>query len=343
MADQSVTICIWPRLQGLGGPASFASRLTAGLKARGVNVINDPTAKADTMLVIGGTARLDLVWRAKKRGVRIAQRLNGMNWVHKKKNFGLKYTIRAQYSNWILATIRRSLADRMIYQSQFSRTWWQTTYGSAPDSGVVIYNGVDLQQFNPAGEQSLPQHFNRILLVEGRLGGGMEMGLENAVHLIQNLARGEPNQEWELMVAGEVPEEIKRRWEIQAAPARINWAGVVKRDDIPKLDRSAHLLFSADLNAACPNSVIEALACGLPVIAYATGSLPELLADSAGLVVPYGANYWALERPDPNPLAEAARTVLRNQAEFRSAARKRAEAVFNIDDIVDQYLKVLVD
>ena len=343
MADRPVTICIWPRLQGLGGPASFASRLTAGLKARGVNVINDPLARADTMLVIGGTARLDLVWRAKKRGTRIVQRLNGMNWVHKKKNFGLKFTIKAQYSNWILSTIRRSLADRMIYQSQFSRTWWQTAYGSAPDSGVVIYNGVDLKQFHPAGENSLPIDFNRILLVEGRLGGGMEMGLENAVHLIQNLARSEPDQGWELMVAGEVPAEIRRRWEIQAAPARVNWAGVIKRDAVPQLDRSAHLLFSADLNAACPNSVIEALACGLPAIAYATGSLPELLAESAGLVVPYGANYWALERPDPKPLAEAALMVLNNQAEFRAAARKRAEALFDIENIVDQYLKVLVD
>ena len=121
----------------------------------------------------------------------------------------------------------------------------------------------------------------------------------------------------------------------------INWAGVVKRDDIPQIDRSAHLLFSADLNAACPNAVIEALACGLPVVSFATGALPELLEGGAGLVAPYGSNYWKLEPPVVEPLAEAALKLLRRE-DYRVAARKRAEELFGLDTMTEKYLKALV-
>ncbi len=114
------------------------------------------------------------------------------------------------------------------------------------------------------------------------------------------------------------------------------------RDQVPALDRSAHLLFSADLNAACPNSVVEALACGLPVIAFATGALPEMVAGNAGRVVPYGSNFWNLEPPVIAPLAEAAREVAAQPSLFRPAARARAEAAYNIDQVVEEYLHVLI-
>jgi len=81
-------------------------------------------------------------------------------------------------------------------------------------------------------------------------------------------------------------------------------AGLIPRDAIPALDRSAHLLYSADLNAACPNSVIEALACGLPVAGFATGALPELVTGDSGRLVPYGGDPWKLDTPAVPALVE---------------------------------------
>jgi glycosyltransferase involved in cell wall biosynthesis len=106
--------------------------------------------------------------------------------------------------------------------------------------------------------------------------------------------------------------------------------------------RSSHLLFSAEVNPPCPNSVIEALACGLPVVGFDTGSLSELVQGEAGRLVPYGADPWRLQTPDIPALAEAAADVLQDQPLFRKSARERAEAAFDVEKMVDEYLNVLL-
>ena len=102
------------------------------------------------------------------------------------------------------------------------------------------------------------------------------------------------------------------------------------------------MLYSSDINAACPNSVIEALACGLPVVAFDTGALPELVSGDSGRIVPYGADPWKLEQPDITGLAAAALGILDNQEHFRSEARQRAEQAFGLDLMVEKYLEVLL-
>jgi glycosyltransferase involved in cell wall biosynthesis len=59
-------------------------------------------------------------------------------------------------------------------------------------------------------------------------------------------------------------------------------------------------------------------------------------------VVPYGANEWKLQEPDISALANAAAEVLDEQDRFRTLARARAESVFDVEKMVDEYLKVLL-
>jgi glycosyltransferase involved in cell wall biosynthesis len=88
--------------------------------------------------------------------------------------------------------------------------------------------------------------------------------------------------------------------------------------------------------------VIEALACGLPVTGFDTGSLSELVQGDAGRLASYGANEWKLEKPDTQALAAAASEVLQDQPRFRKAARERAEAALGVDTMVEEYLKILL-
>ena len=334
-------VCLVPRLNGLGGMVSFQARLVDGLARRGIRTsydLSDPANAA--VLVIGGTRHVAAVWRARQRGVRIVQRLNGMNWLHRQMKTSLQHYLRAEGNNLLLAFIRRRVAQCIVYQSRFSYDWWQRQHGSINTPFQITYNGVDLSQFSPQGDPPPSADRLRLLLVEGQLNGDYSQGLKNAIALVEQLQTTH-HHNIELIVVGNVPPEVKIRYQRRAGGAII-WTGVIPRDQIPAIDRTAHLLFSADLNAACPNAVIEALACGLPVVSFDTGALSELLQDGAGKVAPYGSNYWKLETPNLKPLAEAAAQILTQNAAFRQAARSRAEAAFGLDRMVSAYLDALL-
>ncbi|HRQ22135.1 MAG TPA: glycosyltransferase family 4 protein [Anaerolineales bacterium] len=330
-------ICITPFVQGTGGMASFRLKFEQGLKARNIDVIYDLDADFDALLLIAGTRFLPRLSRVRRRGIRLVQRLDGINWVHRVKWSGLKYTVRAVYGNFMLSLIRNRFADRVIYQSQFIRQWWEDWYGVADAPASVIINGVDLQTYTPEGDHERPTDKFRMLLLEGSLARGLNSGLFHAVAVAEKMSAKYP---MEVVVAGAVDKATQRNMQSKVP---VKFLGTVPRVEIPKLARSSHLMYCAEVNPPCPNSVIESLACGLPVIGFDTGSLKELVGDEAGVIVPYGANPWKLETPDVDALAVSAGEALEKQGQFRAAARRRAESAFGLDKMVESYLKVLLD
>jgi len=343
-------ICILPNLTGVGGMVSFYAKLSSGLTTSGIEVVHDLKNHCDAILVIGGTRHIELLWQAHRRGIPVIQRLDGMNWVHRLRRTGLRHYLRAEYGNSLLSFIRANLADLVVYQSQFARTWWEREHGITRVPSTVVYNGVDLNIYTPEGPGSPPSHKTRILLVEGSLMGGYETGLEYAIELTKEVARqlqiahsrtkSDSYGSIELMVVGRVSTELKSKWD-KLAVIPIKWAGLVSPEQIPEIDRSSHLLFSADVNAACPNAVIEALACGTPVAAFDTGALPELVIGGAGRIVPFGGDPWCLDNPDISALARATLDILSNPLPFRLAARAYAQAAFGLDKMVTGYLDAI--
>jgi glycosyltransferase involved in cell wall biosynthesis len=330
-------ICIYPKATG-GGVGSFRLKFAAGLEKRGIQVSYDLKNPGEAVLVLAGTRNLPGLWGVKRRGIPIVQRLDGINWIHRRRRVSWRHTLRAEYGNFVLSYIRRSLADRIVYQSEFSRRWWEGWYGKIPASAHVIHNGVDLEAYSPGAVREKDSHY-KLLVVEGGMEGGYDIGLVNAIKLAEVLAteHGLPMQ---LTVVGLISEPRRREWEAKSRVS-IEWLGMVARDRIPDIDRSADLLFSADIHPACPNAVVEALACGLPVAAFDTGSLTELVPAEAGFVAPYGGDPWKLDPPDIERLAEGAARVLADLPRYRAGARAPAESALGLEEMVDAYLQIL--
>lgn len=346
-------ICVIPQVSGVGGMVSFKGRLIAGLQKRGVEISQDLEDQPyQAVLVIGGTRQLAKLWKVRRQGIPIVQRLDGINWLHRllfRRNgsgFNIRYYLRSEYGNWILKTIRNRLATRLVYQSQFVQQWWNRKAGQIDTPFQIIYNGVNLNLYSPQGAHSRPADRLRILLVEGSLLGGYEWGLRQAMQLAEKMHSQLHNisdifsRGVELMVVGKVDKKIQTYWQTKCQ-IPIIWRGQIPLEEIPSVDRSAHLLYSADIQPACPNAVIEALACGLPVLAFDTGAISEIVKGAAGRVVPYGGDPWQLDEPDINSLVDAGLEIAQDQLIFRSGARKRAEEVFDEQRMVERYLEFL--
>lgn len=334
-------IGIAPPLSGLGGMVSFQKKFISALDARGLAHSFDLSdGDLEAILLIGGPRSALRISKSRRADGRIVQRLDGINWLHRKTRTGWRHWLRAEASNAMLRRVRDSVADAVIYQSRFVQQWWHRQHGLSSGSEHVIHNGVDLEHFSPGVEKRADSNALRILMVEGNIGGGYELGLTTAIDLLRHL-QSERGLEATLLIAGNVAESV-RRHSMEDVGNHIEWLGVVDNAELPAYYRAADMLFSADLNAACPNSVIEALACGLPVLAFKTGALPELVDGDAGILAEYGGDPWELDEPDIAGLAEAALQVKEQQKRLRQGARARAEANFDLNAMADQYLDVLL-
>ena len=337
-SDSSPRLCIVPRVSGVGGMVSFQAKMIKALRERGISVCFDLNDESyDGVLIVGGTRNVRGLWGARRRGVPVIQRLDGMNWIHRKRRTGSRHYLRSESANMLLSFIRKRIATGVIYQSEFVLDWWKSVYGPVTKPHWVVHNGVDLQTYSPEGANDRPVDRYRMFVVEGRLAGGYELGVEHAITLAAEVA-SRTKKPLELMIVGQVPPSVKELVE-GTATVPVHWPGLVPPDQIPALDRSAHLLFAADIHPACPNAVIEALGCGLPVAAFDTGALKELVGAEAGVIVPYGGESWQLDSPDFSSLAQAAVGVFEDQMRYRAGARSYAVANLGLDKMVDGYLE----
>jgi sugar transferase (PEP-CTERM/EpsH1 system associated) len=104
------------------------------------------------------------------------------------------------------------------------------------------------------------------------------------------------------------------------------------RGDTPELLRSFDVFVLPSLAEGISNTILEAMATGLPVVATNVGGNPELVADGAtGRLVP---------RDDPAALAAALESYVDDPARLHhhgAAARARVEAELSLARMVEQY------
>lgn len=91
------------------------------------------------------------------------------------------------------------------------------------------------------------------------------------------------------------------------------------------------------LGEALPATLVEAMACGTPVLAYATGGMAEVIGPDGGA--------GRLARPDdPDDLARVMIEVLRDEtgaARMAGAALRRVRDLFDPEQAADRYLRIL--
>ncbi len=151
--------------------------------------------------------------------------------------------------------------------------------GLPPSSSVTLPNFVLAEAFAPASRAADGAY----ALVSGRL--VQEKGFDTAIAAAG--AAGVP-----LVVAGDGPDEVRLR--ALAAGGDVRFTGRLESDALAEVRaRAAVVLAPSRCEEACPYSVLDAFAAGIPVLASDRGGLPELVGQGAALPAE-DLNGWAV-------------------------------------------------
>ncbi len=221
-------------------------------------------------------------------------------------------------------------ADHVLYQSEFCKQSADRFLAEPPGRWEVLYNAVDVEQFTPAQE---PPAAGPVLLLGGDQTQAyrLELGLRTFAQVLES----EPDAR--LLVTGRLVSDANQLIGELRLAGKVELVGRYAQRDAPSLLRRAHLLLHTKVNDPCPSAVIEAMACGLPVVYPSSGGTVELVGDEAGIGVPHPGGYERDEPPAPEELASAVARVLQDRARFAAAARQRAVESFALEPWLDRH------
>jgi len=334
---KSLTVGFLYRAGSIGGPWSFQTRLVRGLERIGHRtcyIADGSCERVDLILVIGGPIKgLQRLLRCKLQGAKVVLRLDGLYWRHLVQPLSYRTRMMYKLRNSAMLFVRNWLADHVVYQSNFVRSWWHRRYGPAPCPESVIVNGVDLAEFRP-GPREDGDGPPLLLAVEGNINtDDVTLSILETVHrdlFDKGFISG-------TAIYGRTPQEVRSRL---ASVHGLELRGEVPQEAISGIFACRGIYLSLDINSACPNTVIEALASGLPVVGFDTGALRELVSGAAGKIVPYGGDPWQLERPNISALTLAICKVAERLDYYRQEARALAERRFGLEAMTSAYVKV---
>ena len=217
-----------------------------------------------------------------------------------------------------------------------AQAWW------SPEAITVLYNGVDLQEFSPQPEvrDAVRERLGipGDALVVGSVGRMVPLkDFTTLLKAAEVLVAETPNLHVLLVGSGS---ELSRLQDYVAnsrhLAGRVVFPGAV--DQVADLLNAMDIFVLPTLMEGMSNTLLEALAVGLPVVATRVGGNPEVVAD--------GVCGYLFPPRDVPELASQMRTLLRAprlRTDFGRAARDRALRRFSLDRMLRRYRDLYID
>jgi glycosyltransferase involved in cell wall biosynthesis len=220
-------------------------------------------------------------------------------------------------------------AAHVLYQSRFCKEAADRFVGEPRGAWEVLYNAVDVDRFTPGPPATGPP----VVLLYGDQTQAYR--LELALRTFAHLVAAEPQAR--LLVTGRLvsdPDPLLGELQLREA---VVFLGRYAQTEAPGILRRAHVVLHTKVKDPCPSAVIEAMACGVPVVYPASGGTVELVGDEAGIGVAHPEDWEHDEPPSPAALADAVLRVLRDREGYAEAARRRAVEHFALSAWLDRH------
>lgn len=212
----------------------------------------------------------------------------------------------ARQAAWIRFSMRR--AARLVVPSGFLR---EVFAGYGMTAGIVP-NIIDIARFKPANDSA----GSPVILVSRNLEPVYDIA--SAIKAFKILKDTLPDAR--LVIAGNGPEEARLKVLVEdfRLADSVQFAGRVDTADMPALYRSARVSLNSSRIDNMPNSVLEALAAGVPVVSTRVGGVPFIVEDEKTALL--------VEPGNPAEMAAAMQRVLTDHALAKNLRQAGLEA-----------------
>lgn len=319
-----------------GGPDRFLKSITTSTQFKNiVSLSNWSLSGCHSALVFSSSWGNSFTFLCKLLRIKSVLRVDGFYVPDDKvdESFQQSHGFRKWTNNRLAKDLQRF--DHIIYQSDFSKKICDQYLFKRNNNYSIIYNGTNIRKFDIGVRKNkkiqlilLGKHYPKHLKLSIDIIRHIKDELDVELLIIGPMRNGEDIVEDFISSMG-IEEEVLEK---------IRCLGIKPYEQLPDLIRNADIFLHVKVGDWCPNAVLEAMACGLPVVCPEWGGTSELVGD-AGISVP--GPEWDVNNELIKGMAQGVLTISKNLSEYKLKARTRVRDHFDIENISKNYMKVL--
>jgi len=194
----------------------------------------------------------------------------------------------------------------------------------------VVPNGVDIEKFHPAPENKVKKSNIISLITVGRL--SITKRVDILIDAVKILVEQEKNVKLLIVGGGSLKDSLEKITVQKNLADFIEFKGIVDSQEMPRLYQNNDLYISATMQEGMSNAMLEAMACGLPIITTPCEGIDELIKNN-GIIV---------SQESAEAIAKAISGLVMDTEKMESmskAARKHSEN-FTWESVSQAYLKL---
>lgn len=177
------------------------------------------------------------------------------------------------------------MADRLHFVSKGLMNFCVEQFGVDKTKCFVNYNGIDVERFRPAADRRAETGIIHLVSV------GALIWRKNFQDMLKVIQQSQYREQVELHIIGEGEERFIMEFMIQkyGLKGKVHLHGKLPEAEVIRRLQAADIYLSTSYAEGLSNAVVEAAACGLPVIAFNCEGMDEIIIEGkTGVIIPHG-------------------------------------------------------